>query len=216
MLRGWNTARGTVRGAQRLRVRLTNGIMSTKEKPTSVPTAQENSTRLMPPVSSAVGRQSRWVTDKKQDRGWKNPIPMVGLCGLPPIGQGQRRPAPTQRVPRRPDGAPAVSSPVGWQSRWVTQKRFKIGSSQGIERGFCTGLDGEIGGMTAAMARRMVFSRARRAWGRGNPGRLTRRMVREDGITTYSRRTTGSVPGAFSIFASFKARLIRVCLIFSW
>ena len=120
-------------------------------------------------------------------------------------------------LPRgRPDGAPAVSSPVGWQSRWVTQKRFKIGSSQGIERGFCTGLDGEIGGMTAAMARRMVFSRARRAWGRGNPGRLTRRMVREDGITTYSRRTTGSVPGAFSIFASFKARLIRVCLIFSW
>jgi len=144
----------------------------------------------------------------------ENPIPMVGLCGLPPIGQGQRRPAPTQRVPRRPDGAPAVSSPVGWQSRWVTQKRFKIGSSQGIVRGFCTGLDGEIGGMTAAMARRMVFSRARRAWGRGNPGRLTRRMVREDGITTYSRRTTGSVPGAFSIFASFKARLIRVCLIF--
>jgi hypothetical protein len=167
-----------------------------------------------PAVSSPVGRQSRWVTEKKQDGGWKNPIPMVGLCGLPPIGQGQRRPAPTQRVPRRPDGAPAVSSPVGWQSRWVTQKRFKIGSSQGIERGFCTGLDGEIGGMTAAMARRMVFSRARRAWGRGNPGRLTRRMVREDGITTYSRRTTGSVPGAFSIFASFKARLTQLCFIF--
>src|ERR1700678_52164 len=30
------------------------------------------------------------------------------------------------------------------------------------------------------MARRMVFSSARRAWGRGNPGRLARRMVRED------------------------------------
>jgi hypothetical protein len=64
--------------------------MSTKEKPTSVPTAQENSTRLMPPVSSAVGRQSRWVTDKKQDGGWKNPIPMVGLFGLPPIEQKRR------------------------------------------------------------------------------------------------------------------------------
>ena len=63
--------------------------------------------RMGHPVSFIAGRRRRWRTGKKQGRD----LPMVGLCGLPPIEQ------------KTLDGWGTVSSAVGRLRRWGTDKK---------------------------------------------------------------------------------------------
>jgi hypothetical protein len=70
--------------------------------------------QLHPPLVGEAGgrlKGNKNASSTKQDA--------VEFCGLPLIGQ--KRPAPTPRVPRRPNGA-QLRPPVGMQRRWGVKR----------------------------------------------------------------------------------------------
>jgi hypothetical protein len=59
-------AHGALRGALAFRVRLTDGLSRTIERPTSVPVALGDATINIPLVSCPAGQRSRWGTNRSQ------------------------------------------------------------------------------------------------------------------------------------------------------